>query len=960
MKKVLSIIAVLALIFAACVEPAKAWAFSSAGEIQREIVAQGISIMTIPFIANKGQAEESVRFYARTFFGGTVFVTGNGEIVYSIPKKDDGGDGVKVIGFKEVFAGGRVNEAEGESISSTAINSFTGKYPSAWRGNIPTYGSVSMGEVYDGITVRLAAKGNNVEKLFYVRPQADPSLIRMEMEGIKGLFVNSSGELEAETELGAVRFTKPVAYQEIGGARKEVSAEYEIKPSVAGRHAYAFRLGEYDAAEELVIDPLLASTFIGGGSYDYAYGVAVDSSGNVYVAGATASPDYPSASSGAGRKPGGYDVFISKFNAGLTTLISTAFIGGSGEDYAYAVALDPSGNVYVAGATASPDFPVSGTPYDKSHNNGYDAFVSKFTPDLSTLEASSLIGGAGDDFAYALAINSTGGVYVAGRTGSSDYPVSWMPYDGRYNGGYDAFVSKFTPDLSTLEASSFIGGADYDRAYALAIDQTGSVYVAGRTASADYPTTVASFDKSYNGGSDAFVSKLDGALSNLIASTFIGGGDNDYGAAIAIDNAGNVYVAGATASSDYPSSGAPYNGTFNGGYDAFISKFDAGLASLQTTTFLGGSGYDYATTIAIDRNDEVIVAGYTNSSDYPTTADSYDSSHNGGYDVFISMLDNRLSTVSASTFMGASGYDYAAATAIDVNGDVYIAGYTYSPAYPVADGAYGQGLNGDLNDVFVSKLARNLAPAIDGARGADYDETASVIIANDAGYDTAPATTDIATTLPATPGTVGTSAMFTAYAYAPRIVIDANGNAIAVSYRDDGAGYCSYYTKGALWTAARLMEIGNAYLPRIAFAPNNNAIAVWHQDDGTGRYGIYAGHYAAEGALWGTPTLINTGVANAYLPQIAFAPNNNAIAVWHQDDGTGRYGIYAGHYTDGTGWGTPTLINTGVANAYLPRIAFTPNGNAIAVWYQDDGAGYYSYYTEGAGWGAPGPINAPQ
>ena len=205
----------------------------------------------IPFIANKGQTDRNVKYYANTF-GGTVFITKEGEIIYSLPvikeKKI-----VRGLVLKEEFVGGKINKIKGEGKTITKISYFKGKDVSKWKGSIPTYGIVGFEDLYKGIELELKAYGNNIEKLFYIKPGYDSEKIKVKMEGAKSLKVNEKGELEVITELGSVNFTKALAYQKIGDEKKTVNVDYVIYEG----NIYSFNVGKYDKKIPLIIDPLL-------------------------------------------------------------------------------------------------------------------------------------------------------------------------------------------------------------------------------------------------------------------------------------------------------------------------------------------------------------------------------------------------------------------------------------------------------------------------------------------------------------------------------------------------------------------------------------------------------------------------------------------------------------------------------------------------------------------------------
>ncbi|MFN3480726.1 MAG: SBBP repeat-containing protein, partial [Thermodesulfovibrionales bacterium] len=501
---------------------AMAWAGTgeTISEEKKKEVSKSLRNLSIPFVENKGQYDEKVSYAAKTF-GGTLFVTKDGGLVYSLPKveKEKKGNAEKAgvihesprveggVVIRERLIGAEVKGIEGVDQAETKVSYFRGSDTKNWQSGVTTYNKVSLGEAYKGINVELKAGGSNVEKLFYVSPGADPSEIKIGAEGAEGIRLNDAGELVLETALGEVRFTRPVAYQVIDGRRIEVEAGYRVERK-EGKLVYAFDVGDYDRTKELVIDPLLASTFLGGSDYDYAYSIALDSTGNVYVSGITYSSDFPTTSGAYDTSYNGGDVFVSKLDSDLTQLLASTFLGGSSDDYAFAIALDSTGNVYVTGMTGSSNFPTTSGAYDESHNGNWDVFVSKLSSDLTTLSASTFLGGSSDESGYSIALDSTGNVYVTGMTGSSNFPTTSGAYDTSHNGSNDVFVSKLDKDLTQLLASTFLGGSSDESGYSIALDSTGNVYVSGNTYSSDFPTTSGAYDTSHNGGSDVFVSKL--------------------------------------------------------------------------------------------------------------------------------------------------------------------------------------------------------------------------------------------------------------------------------------------------------------------------------------------------------------------------------------------------------------------------------------------------------------------
>ncbi len=848
-------------------------------QMNKDEFIQKTQKLRMPFIANDGQLDEKVKFYAKTF-AGSVFVTKDGEIVYSLPKFEEspsadthsteittkshrrrgivadaqqGAESVRPVGWveqgkthqnglnngsvsplergeqgvcnmlqvspetrethpqplliegsygqdetqqqtviaseakqspflnpkseiknsksialKEEFVGGKISEIKGESQSVTKVNYFKGNDPSQWKTNISTYDVVDLGEVYEGINLKLKAYGNNVEKLFYVRPDADPDTIKVKLIGAKALRINEHDELVAETELGTVKFTKPIAYQEIDGKKVEVAVEYLVEECevrsiplyqegtgvcdalntnpLPGIHnsalIYGFKVASYDKNHDLIIDPLLASTYLGGGQADVPNCITLDNDGNIYVAGWTglgfpATSDAYDTSNNGGY--GSCDSFLAKLSGDLTQLLAATYLGGSSIEFITSIVIDKEKNVFVSGYTGngSPEFPTTEGAVDTSWNGGrytlYNGFISKFNEDLTQLIASTYLGGSGYDGDYlkSMAIDQNGNIYVTGDTDSRDFPISTSAYDTSNNGQRDGFISKLNGDLSAVLASTYLGGSNIEQFInGITIDSEGNIYVVGATASSDFPTTENAFDTTYNGYGyyyyigDAFVSKLKGNLSELLASTLLGGTKSEYANSVAIDRSGNIYVAGWTHSSDFPVSTDAYDTYFDGDDggnweypkgDVFISKLSNDLKELLNSTYLGGFSNDSPGSITIDSVGNIYVVGSTNSSDFPTTADAFEVSFGGSSnnDGFISKLNRYLTALLTSTYLGGdNSEDSVNAIAIKSTGDIYVAGHTMSSGFSTTTDAYDTSFNGSVfipywgtyGDAFVSRF----------------------------------------------------------------------------------------------------------------------------------------------------------------------------------------------------------------------------------------------------------------
>jgi len=359
---------------------------------------------------------------------------------------------------------------------------------------------------------------------------------------------------------------------------------------------------------------LLYSGFLGGSGGDYGYGIAVDSSGYAYVAGETYSSDFPAVVGPDTTHNGGWDAFVAKVNPSGTALVYAGFLGGSDYDWGSGIAVDSSGNAYVTGETYSSDFPAVVGP-DTGYNGVYDAFVAKVNPSGTALVYAGFLGGSSGDYGYGIAVDSSGNAYVAGKTWSSNFPAAVGP-DTDYNGYGDAFVAKVNPAGTALVYAGFLGGSSYDVGWGIAVDASGNAYVTGWAGSSDFPAVVGP-DTTYNGNGDAFVAKVNPAGTALVYAGFLGGSGGDEGEGIAVDSSGNAYVTGETWSSDFPAVVGPdtdYNG---GDYDAFVAKVNPAGTALVYAGFLGGSDRDYGYGIAVDSSGNAYVAGKTWSSNFP-------------------------------------------------------------------------------------------------------------------------------------------------------------------------------------------------------------------------------------------------------------------------------------------------------------------------------------------------------
>ncbi len=562
---------------------------------------------------------------------------------------------------------------------------------------IPTYKRVVLKGVYPNIDAILTADGRGVvEFQFVVHPGGDPEDIRVNTDGDvvqrgEGIYIVKGGR-------EVVRISNLKAYQ---GAE-----EVEVRVDVKGKEV-KFIVDDWDREHTLVIDPILTAILSSSGG-DIAVDVKVDPSGYVFVAGYTdSSMSFAPFRTVFGAVNEGFkDVFISKLSPDLSTHISTAILASTYDDIPGAIDIDISGNIYVAGKTDYYlDFSSSRVVFGTT--GGSEAFVSKLSNDLTTHFATVILASSGSDKATSIKIGASGEVYVAGYTeNSSDF----MPGRNVFGStGYaDAFVSKFTPDLSTPLSTAIIASSKPDFAYSLTIDDSGNVFLAGWTYNyADFAPSRTIFGTVSSGYTDAFITKLSSDLSTHISTCILTSSSFDGANVVLWDDSGYVFVAGFTAKpSDFSISRNIFGSS--GGYGAFISKLSDNLATHVSTAILTSSSHDYAYSLTLDSSGNIFIVGETyNSSDFAPNRNIY--GHPGGNDAFVSKLSGDLMTHLRTAILTSSYNDRATSIIMGLGGDVFVVGETFNALdFSFSRRIYGDTSPPGYSSVFVSKIPNTL------------------------------------------------------------------------------------------------------------------------------------------------------------------------------------------------------------------------------------------------------------
>jgi hypothetical protein len=673
--------------------------------------------LPLAFIPNAGQTDAAVRFQTHAL-GGTLFFTPD-EVVMTLPQHDQrsrAADQRTLVDEAKATAAHPLSSVRlrfdnanpatevggGEQLPGV-VNYLVGER-TQWHTNIPTYAEIFYHQLYPGIDLHYDGAGGHLEGTYTVAPGSNPSQIRWRYDGATNLEIDrTTGDLlialPQEPPRSAPRTPliehAPIAWQVIDGRRIPVEARYVLYNDQA-TSAIGFMFGSYDAAYPLTIDPTITySTYIGGSDWESAYDVAVDATGNVYITGQTISAPFPFASNSPQATFGGYDAFILKLNPAGNAIVYSNYVGSSQDDLAISIAVDATGSAYIAGWTNSSDSNYNSCPAPNNSTRNC-AFAAKLNPNASLgyfYYLNADFNASTDDTAYGIAVDANGSAYVTGRLKESI----------THNNTDDVLVEKLAPDGASAIYSVFFGGSGFDEGHQIVIDGSGNAYVTGYTDSTDfqtYPNTA--LQPNHGGGSDAFVAKLTPDGNNLIYSTYLGGSADDSGWGIAIDDAGDVYVAGATTSSDFPTQAA-LQPALSGSSDAFVSKLDpAGTASIYST-YLGGTSDDTAFDLVLDTDGNVYVAGQTNSIDFPTVNPTQLGFAGGASDGFVSRVDPQGATLTYSTYLGGSLEDGANAIANDGEGNIFVTGYTSSANFPTKD-AVQPAFGGGANDTFITKI----------------------------------------------------------------------------------------------------------------------------------------------------------------------------------------------------------------------------------------------------------------
>jgi len=607
------------------------------------------------FIPNRGQIDLRVKYYLAGQEK-NVYFTDNG-LTISLFRFDPadpraGGLQARRQTIRLEFVGAGSTGPAGIEAESGPIYSFFKGKPENWKTGLPACSRLEYCQVWPGVDLAFKTEEGHLKSEFVISPGKSVSTVRLQYSGATDISLNKNGELEITTEAGSFIDRQPIAYQIKNGQKIDVDIEYTIVEKKAESSGlvtvlYGFKTGNYDHSLPLIIDPaiLIHSGFLGGSSNDRALAVTTDSQGNCYLTGWTASFDFPVMIGPETFFNGpalGTDAFVAKVNA-TGNLVYCGYLGGSYNDSGTGVAVDSSGCAYISGFTYSADFP---------------AFIG---PDLSP--------------------------------------------SGNIAQFSDAFITKLNASGNAVVYSGYLGGQGSDVASSVAVDAYGRAYLVGTTDNAtDFPVYIGP-DQTFNGGQDAFVARVAASGLALEFCGFIGGSQNDNGSWLALDNNNNLYVIGYTASTpghQFPVKIGPKL-THSGGLDAFVAKVNSLGSSIVYCGYIGGTGDDYGTGIAVDSAGCAYLTGTTLSTNGFPVVVGPDTSYNGGGDAYVAKVKADGSSLEYSGFLGGVAGDYGLSIAVNTAGEAVVTGATDSSDFPLLGTSYATYAGG--REVFLTMVA---------------------------------------------------------------------------------------------------------------------------------------------------------------------------------------------------------------------------------------------------------------
>ncbi len=684
---------------------------------------------SIRFIENKNQWERKVEYRAdlsstalfleKNCFTYHLYQSNSHKHPHTRPQ-EIGSDSIRFKGhsFKVKFNQSNPDvELSAAGESEDHYNYYIGKNPAKWASGVKAFNSVLYQSLYNGIDLKVYSQNNNLKYDFIILPKVDPSVIRLEYEGLDRMSLNQ-GNLILHTSLGEVTEQKPFAYQYIRGQLITIPCKYVLEGNVV---SFNFPSG-YDPNFSITIDPVLIfSTYSGSTADNFGYTATPDSKGFLYGGSSVFDVGYPftigayqttfAGGSGAFFGIKGTDIGITKYDTSGTKRIYSTYLGGSEDEVPHSLIVNDQDELFIYGTTGSADFPFTKTAFDTTFNggtavgmngievahfSGCDIFVSKLNVDGTALLASTYLGGTGNDGALArspasalrynyademrgeIELDKSSNVYIASCTRSLNFPMMGSSFQSTYGGGsFDAVIVKMDENLENILWSTYLGGAGDDAAYSIELDTMDNPYISGGTNSINFPTTAGTLYTSFQLGlADGFISYLDQNTSAVIYSSYFGSPAYDQSYFVGLDRHNNVHLFGQTEATGANAVRFVQNAGFSQANSGqFISKLTPELDSIfWSTTFGTGSGIPNIspTAFLVDLCDKIYLSGWggtPRNNEFlsgvnrpftmlttlgPNPATDFYQSSTDGHDFYLMVLEGDGSALNYASFFGGN------------------------------------------------------------------------------------------------------------------------------------------------------------------------------------------------------------------------------------------------------------------------------------------------------------------
>lgn len=742
-----SVLTLLTLVILVPILSIQASSLDEKNQYRSNLPDPGIPLM---FIENVGQFDEQVRFQVRGNKK-TIWLTQDAIWITLLQPTSDDSQGGKIIESAESnwiledtidhesIAGTRVNiklSFDGANPSpqlqpfnklETSFNYYLGSDPRKWHDNVPAWGGIRYKNLYPGVDLEIT--GDNNQWAWRLTGNTTMSDVCLSVEGAKNLSINNN-RLILATTIGDLVFPlistdlkTPVRQSVIFEKHQRLNQEsltFNVSSPFFNNTDDYFNSTPQSQSKPDNPDHLFLSTYLGGEGFDVGEALVLDDNENILITGYTDLIEFSRAIgvfSPVIADDEDDDIFIFKLSSDGANLVFCTFMGGNNDDRSNSLVLDSNSNIVITGETWSSDYPTTEGTYDATFNGNIDIFISKLASSGNALLFSTYVGGNNWETSKDLKLDNGGDLVIVGCTDSNNFPTTPKAYDTSLNGqNEDMIVFKLSPDGKKLRYGTFIGASDGECGNALAVDGNGNLFIAGKTSSYDFPITLGAYDSSQNGWNDIVVLKLKPAgkgKEDLQYSTFIGGITDESAEGVAVDKLGNFIVTGSTKSYDFPTTSGAYDTSKNGYSNAIedivvfkLKPVGSGKADLIYSTFIGGLFRSVSKGLMLDDEENPIVFGWTDSEDFPISTKAFDTTHNGGQDIFILKLAKEGNNLLYSTFIGGNNRDEGLAFLLDKANNAIFTGLTRSSDYPTTVGAYDTTIDyRNLFDCIVSKIA---------------------------------------------------------------------------------------------------------------------------------------------------------------------------------------------------------------------------------------------------------------